>query len=183
MTTHLAAEQDVGICQPGTAADNFVDDPEFDSRAVPLSDAELADLHRSLDTYGCLDPVLVWQGHDLIVDGRNRLRHCRAKGYPFPVRYMDFPDRQAVMDYISTLQLGRRDLSLAAESYFRGKRYLQEKRQGARTDLAGGPAAGKTTAQRLGEEAGVSARTVWSAKECWGSDPAPGRVAWRASSW
>src|SRR5262249_9487744 len=120
------------------------------------------DLQRSLDAEGCRDALVVWKGHKTLVDGHNRIRHCREKGYPFPVAEKEFADRDEVKGYIIHQQLGRRNLSPGAESYLRGKRYLEIKRQGARTDLDGtsGQPDQKTTAERLAEEFKVGEKTI-----------------------
>jgi hypothetical protein len=156
---HPAAAKARRVCRPGQADDTVRIDPAFEGLIPPLSGAELAELHQSLDAEGCRDALVVWQGQDLLVDGHNRLRRCREKGYPFEVVEKTFADREAVQAYILTQQLGRRNLSAAAESYLRGKRYLQEKRQGARTDLD--PDAGDgDTSVRLGAEFKVGQATV-----------------------
>ncbi len=163
MVSHTTPE-DRRTCRPGTASDNIRIDRQFQALIPPLSPSELTTLQRSLDTEGCRDALIVWKGHHFLVDGHNRLRYCRDKGYPFPVREVEFPDRQAVEAYIVLQQLARRNLSPLAESYLRGKRYQLEKRQGARSDLA--PDAGtsrserKKTSQQLGEEYGVADMTI-----------------------
>src|SRR5262249_38813983 len=110
-------------CQPRTESDNIKIDDEFAGLIPPLSTGELRELHRSLDAEGCCDPLIVWQRGKLLVDGHNRIRHCRAKGYVFTVVEKWFVDRDAVKKHILHSQLGRRNLSPAAESYLRGKRY------------------------------------------------------------
>jgi hypothetical protein len=125
-----------------------------------LAASELAELHRSLDAQGCRDALVVWQGKNLLVDGHNRIRHCREKGYPFPVVEKEFSDRDEVKTYIIHAQLARRNLSPGAESYLRGKRYLESKRQGARTDLSSGQSDQKSTAEKLAEEFRVAEKTI-----------------------
>lgn len=71
-----------------------------------------------------------------------------------------FADREAVKAYIIGTQLGRRNLSPAAESYLRGKRYLETKKQGARTDKTSGQSDQKSTAEKLGEEYKVGEKTI-----------------------
>lgn len=149
------------ICRPGDATDNVKLDREFENLIPPLSHQELADLHLSLDAdQTCRDALIVWEGHDTLVDGHNRIRYCREKGYPFPVVEKEFTDRDAAKAYIIRAQLGRRNLSSAAESYLRGKRYLEEKRQGERTDLTSGQSDQKTAAERLGKEFKVGEKTI-----------------------
>ena len=149
------------VCHPGQESDNIKLDREFENLIPPLSKRELADLHRSMDAEkGCRDALIVWKGHDILVVGHNRIRYCREKGYPFPVVEKEFDDRAAVKAYIINEQLGRRNLSAAAEGFLRGKRYLEAKRQGARTDLTSGQSDQKTAAERLGEEFKVGERTI-----------------------
>lgn len=146
------------ICQPGD--DSVKIDPEFEGLIPPLSAGELAELHQSLDAEGCRDALVVWQGENLLIDGHNRIRYCREKDLPFPVIEKVFADRDEVKAYIIHAQLGRRNLSPGAESYLRGKRYLESKRQGARTDLTSGQNDQKSTSQKLGEEFSVAEKTI-----------------------
>jgi hypothetical protein len=149
------------LCQPGEDSDNIKLDREFQNLIPPLSASELDDLNRSLDAErGCRDALVVWKGHNTLVDGHNRLRYCREKGYPFPVIEKEFADRNEVRAFIISTQLGRRNLSPAAESYLRGKRYLETKKQGARSDKTSGQSDQKTTAEKLGEEFKVGEKTV-----------------------
>jgi hypothetical protein len=148
------------LCRPGEESDSVKIDREFQNLIPPLSPSELADLHRSLDAEGCRDALVVWKGHDTLVDGHNRIRYCREKGYPFPVVEKDFASKDEVRAYIISTQLGRRNLSPAAESYLRGKRYLETKKQGARSDKTSGQSDQKTTAEKLGEEFKVGEKTI-----------------------
>lgn len=149
------------FCQPGEDSDNVKLDREFQNLIPPLSASELADLHRSLDAeQGCRDALIVWKGHNTLIDGHNRIRYCREMKYPFPVIEKEFADRDEVRAYIISTQLGRRNLSPAAESYLRGKRYLETKKQGARSDKTSGQSDQKTTAEKLGEEFKVGEKTI-----------------------
>ncbi len=148
------------LCRPGEESDNVKIDREFQNLIPPLSPSELADLHRSLDAEGCRDALIIWKGEKLLIDGHNRLRYCREKGYPFPVIEKEFASRDEVKAYIINEQLGRRNLSPAAESYLRGRRYLEARRQGTRTDLTSGQSDQKTAAERLAEEFKVGEKTI-----------------------
>src|SRR5438105_2413005 len=108
------------ICLPGEESDDIKIDREFEHLIPPLSGSELADLHRSLDQDGCRDALVVWKGHNTLVDGHNRLKWCREKKSPFPVIELEFADREAAKLFIIHEQLGRRNLSPGAESYLRG---------------------------------------------------------------
>jgi hypothetical protein len=127
----------------------------------PLSPSELADLERSLAAEGCRDALIVWKGENTLIDGHNRLRWCRENQKPFPVVEREFADRDAAKAYIIHEHLGRRNLSPGAESYLRGKRYLEVKRQGERTDLdTSGQSDQKTAAERLAEEFKVGEKSI-----------------------
>jgi len=125
----------------------------------PLSADERAALETSLLAEGCRDALVVWKGQDVLVDGHNRIRWCREKGYAFPVVEKEFADKDAVKAYVLEAQLGRRNLSPAAESYLRGKRYLEMRHQGQQ-DSASGHSDPKRTSERLGEEFAVGEKTI-----------------------
>jgi hypothetical protein len=137
-------------CRPGPEGAGIDIDPEFQGRIPPLSAEEEAGLHASLDAEGCRDALLVWRQGDrlLVVDGHNRLEYCRKKGYPFWVVEVEFADRAAVLAWISEAQLGRRNLSAVGEGYLRGKRYLDQKRQGFRSDRTSAQNDQKLTSER-----------------------------------
>jgi hypothetical protein len=157
---HEAPPNKPRTCQPGEVSDGVKLDREFQNIIPPLSPSDLSDLHRSLDAEGCRDALIIWKDHDLLTDGHNRLRWCREHKKPFPVVERAFPDRDAVKAYIIHAQLGRRNLSPAAESYLRGKRYLETKKQGSRTDKTSGQTDQKTTAEKLAEEFKVGEKTI-----------------------
>lgn len=148
------------ICTPGDNSDNIRIDPEFDSLIPPLSANELTDLHQSLDSEGCRDALVAWEGQNILLDGHNRIRYCREKGYPYPVIEKACADREQAKSYIILNQLSRRNLSPAAESYLRGKRYLEAKQQGARNDLTSGQTDQMTAAEQLGAEFKVGEKTI-----------------------
>jgi hypothetical protein len=161
--TSNAAADERRLCEPGTESDDIRIDPEFEGLIPPLSRGELAELHRSLDAEGCRDALVVWKGEGLLVDGHNRIRYCREKGYPFAVVEKEFADREAVKAYIVLEQLGRRNLSPAAESYLRGKRYNAEKQShGGDRKGKGSSAHGAhlKTGAALGSEFGVDPATI-----------------------
>jgi hypothetical protein len=106
---------------------------------------------------------VVWKGENILVEGHNRIRYCREKGCPFAVVEKEFADREAVKAYIVREQLGRRNLSAAAESYLRGKRYLAEKQSHGGSRSKGGSTDQTDrleTAVRLAEEFQVGEATI-----------------------
>ena len=128
-----------------------------------LSKDELAHLERSLLSQGCRDPLIVWKGKNILLDGHNRLTICRQHNIPFKVEALEFPNREAAEAFIVKNQLGRRNLSPEAASYLRGKRYLVEKQAhgGSRSKAKSTDQTDRLeTAQRLAEEYKVGEATI-----------------------
>ncbi len=98
-------------------------DPEFKSLIPPLGASEREQLESNLLASGCRDPLVVWKGHNILLDGHNRYEICTSEGIEFSTVSIDLPDRDAALDWIIRNQLGRRNLTPEAVSYFRGKLY------------------------------------------------------------
>lgn len=94
----------------------------------PLSESERQMLEESLIKEGCRDPLIVWKGHDLIVDGHNRHEICERLGIPYDIVEMDFGDREDVVQWMCVNQLGRRNLTDLARADLRGTYYNSIKR-------------------------------------------------------
>lgn len=59
-------------------------DKEFLSLCGNQTAEELSLLEAGLDRDGCLDPIILWAGHqDTILDGHTRYRMCRDLGIKF----------------------------------------------------------------------------------------------------
>ncbi len=98
-------------------------DPEFKSLIPPLGASEREQLESNLLAEGCRDPLVVWKGRNILLDGHNRYEICTSEGIEFSTVSIDLPDRDAALDWIIRNQLGRRNLTPEAVSYFRGKLY------------------------------------------------------------
>jgi hypothetical protein len=140
--------------------------PEF-RRLIPLqSRGEFKALERSIQAEGCRDPLLVWKGHNVVLDGHTRRDLCIHHKKQVKVREVELPDERAAVEYILDLQRQRRNLTREAMSYFRGAEYNAVKRQhGGRR--RGRPPKGQsvppptaTTARRLAEKYAVSEKTM-----------------------
>lgn len=143
--------------------DDIKIDKEFAALIPALSADELAQLERSLLAEGCRDPLIVWKGKNVLLDGHNRLAICRQHDIPFKLEALAFPDRETAEAFIVKNQLGRRNLSPEAASYLRGKRYLAEKqaRGGDRSKAKATDQSDRMeTAQRLAEEYKVGEATI-----------------------
>jgi hypothetical protein len=68
-------------------------------------------LLKSINTYGCLEAVIVWHEENILVDGHHRVAICDDLGLPFNVRRKSFRDRLDVLEFIFGLQGGRRNWS------------------------------------------------------------------------
>ncbi len=110
-------------------------DPEFKTLIPPLGAEERAQLEANLLAQGCRDPLVVWKGRNILLDGHNRYDLCTQHGIEFKTVDIELPDRNAAHDWIISNQLGRRNLTPEAVSYLRGKKYNLQKRQGKRNDL------------------------------------------------
>jgi len=131
-------------------------DPELASLLSPLTEAEAGLLEHSLATEGCRDPLVVWGGQDLLLDGHHRHAICTRLGIPFEVREVSLADRRAAIEWRLATQLARRNLSPMQASYYRGKLFESLKRPGSRTDLT----SRQSVARSLGERYGIDPRTL-----------------------
>lgn len=107
---------------------------------------------------GARDPIVIWKETGEIVDGHNRYDICKLHGLPFQTIERSFNDIEAVKQWMLENQLHRRNLSPMRATYFLGLLYNKTKQDPtkAREETQDG----KTTAERIGEQFGVSERTV-----------------------
>src|SRR5690606_33165326 len=56
------------------------------------------------------EPLVVWRGKNILVDGHHRYEICNRHGLPFEVIEREFDCREAVLVWIIENQLGRRNL-------------------------------------------------------------------------
>lgn len=139
-------------------------DPGFSDHLRPLSGEETGQLRASLEKSGCLDPIFVWaESPETIVDGHHRYAICCELDIPFKVKAISFQDRAAVLGFIETQQVGRRNLTPTQLKYYRGKEYLREKqRHGGQVPKKGSAQNEHSlkTEQRLADKFSVSSATV-----------------------
>ena len=117
---------------------SFRIDPEFKSLIPPLTDGEREHLTTNLLSNGCREPLVVWIEERLLLDGHNRHEICTKHDIFYKIEEISLGDRQAAINWIVNNQLGRRNLTAAHLSYFRGKLYNFSKVQGERNDLTSG---------------------------------------------
>lgn len=143
-------------------------DPEFAAVLRPLDSDEFAALEASIVAEGCRDPLVVWAGRGVLLDGHHRLAICERHGLPYETREIDLPDRDAAICWIILNQEGRRnekpfekaERAMVLEAHLPGK-------QGARTDLTSVPYGTEVTdppSVAAPKALGISRRTYERAK-------------------
>lgn len=137
-------------------------DPEFRSLLAPLSPDEYNQLQANIRDEGCREPLIVWQGEDILLDGHNRLKICNELGISYQTREQRFPTRDAAFNWIIANQLGRRNLTPEQVAYLRGKRYQGEKKKlgGHLKRNPQNEDDPKRTCDKLADEYGVSPNTI-----------------------
>lgn len=98
------------------AASDIVIDTEFAALIPPLSTEERVQLMANIERDGFRDPVVVWLGHQILVDGHNRIDIWQTAYNSDPDRAPDivektFKDRDDARAWIIRNQLGRRNLT------------------------------------------------------------------------
>ena len=76
-----------------------------------LTAEERAELEESLLREGCRDPLVVWRGRGVLVDGHNRMELCSRHDIAYQVVERDFSDEAEVKLWMLDNQRARRNLS------------------------------------------------------------------------
>jgi protein gp37 len=103
-------------------------DQEFEFLIPALSKKEFEQLDQNIQKDGCTDPIKIWAGHDIILDGHNRYRICSERSIQYKTHPIELKTREEAINWIIENQLGRRNLTESQKSYLRGKRYNIEKK-------------------------------------------------------
>lgn len=136
-------------------------DPEFKALIPPLSNEERSQLEANLIDYGCRDPLVIWEGHSILLDGHNRHEICSRLGIQFHTVSIALENRGAAYNWLIDNQLGRRNLTPEATSYLRGKHYEREKSAGHGAKSAGqNDTQNLEASERLAEKYRVSPSTI-----------------------
>lgn len=149
---------------------SIIIDKEFQSLIPPLTPEELQQLEENCVKEGIRDALIVWKqpdGNDILVDGHNRWNiSVKHGGIPFQIKQMEFPDRDAVKQWIILNQFGRRNLSAYDRSVLalKLKPIIAEKAK-ENQRASGGAVPQKSakpvdTRQELAKTAGVSHDTI-----------------------
>jgi hypothetical protein len=150
------------------ANNGIVIDPEFAGLIPPMSVDELVQLESNLlDDGKATDPIIVWEGHNIILDGHNRQALCEKHDLPYKIEQKQFADRQAAINWVIDRHLGRRNLAPQKASYLRGRKYHAAKQspadnlcKNAEKSPKGKSCPSGNTAEKVASECNVSPRTV-----------------------
>jgi len=137
-------------------------DPEFRSAIPALSDEERSQLRDSILAEGIRDSLVVWDGHNIMLDGHNRYEIACDYDLSFNTVNIELEDRDAAFLWIIKNQLGRRNLTPQEMSYLRGTLYEREKQEhgGQVTKGIGQNDPSVSTAELIAKGTGVTERTV-----------------------
>lgn len=156
------------------ALEDIVLDDEFRNVLPPLGEKQRAQLEASVTEEGCRDPLVVWLNHGILVDGYNRHEICTEHGVEFEIVEKKFKDRKAVKRWILTNQIGRRNLTAEQLLMVIGEVYKLDKgevggdgsNQHSEQLAQNEPIASKkSTAEKVGEQFGVSPAKVKRAEK------------------
>lgn len=150
-------------------------EPEIDKELAalipPLTPEEYSGLEQSILAEGCRDAIILW--NNIIVDGHNRYRICKAHNIPYRTETKEFANREEVMLWMFQNQLSRRNLNdfqriEIVRKWENAVKAEAKKRQEA-TRFGGGGKITTTVEEKsrdtLGAMAGVSGKTYEHAVE------------------
>lgn len=147
-------------------------DPELRDLIPPLTDGEYASLKESISKDGCREPLTIWKGQNIILDGHNRYEICRDLQVPFNTIEIELPDINAAKIWMIKNQKGRRNLAESQWAMLAVKLealYAEEAkgRMGSRRDLGLRLGQGEfgRSAEKAAQDMGVSHQTVSFAKQ------------------
>jgi ParB family chromosome partitioning protein len=142
---------------------DIVIDPEF-SKVFAAQEKTREEITRKIRMYGYdkSQPLVVWKGENILLDGHTRLEAAKAAGLEeVPVTEMEFGSREDAMLYTFERQALRRNLTPAEILYA-----AQTLGAGRKERDGGGRAA-----EQLAERLGISAATVYQARKIWMEAP------------
>ena len=144
-------------------------DSEFRTLIPPLSKEEFEQLEQNCLKDGIRDSLIVWDdnGEFVLIDGHNRYEIAQKHHLPYNHRRMEFPNREAVIEWIIMNQFGRRNLSAYDRSILalKLKPVIAEKAKEKQSEAGGAvrqkfDKAAIDTKKELAKVAGVSHDTI-----------------------
>ena len=74
--------------------------PAFQSLIPLQAKGEYMALEESIKDEGCRDPLIVWKGNNIVLDGHTRRELCIGHKKQVKVREVELPDEKAAVEYI-----------------------------------------------------------------------------------
>lgn len=142
---------------------NFKIEPEFQDLIPPMSPEEYEMLEKSIIKDGCREPLIIWAGENILLDGHNRFKICLENKIEYKVVKKEFDGEDAAKNWMLMNQLGRRNLSPDNLTILRGQLYgLNKRKDGGHGDQKsdGKIYHPKSIAKELAEKTGVSEKTI-----------------------
>lgn len=137
-----------------SASPRLIVDPEFVNYLPGVSKVTDSELEKQLvEAGGAIDPVRVWRGQGIVVDGHRRLEKCQALGLPYQIEELEFRDREHVKEWMDRFQLGRRNLSAQDHAMVMARMEDRYRKAGEPHPI-----------ERVAKENNVSTRTVFRSK-------------------
>jgi len=145
---------------------------EFKELIPPLIQGEYEQLTENILNEGCREPLIVWAGKNILVDGHNRYEICTKHNLEFQTVHKVFENEAEVKLWIIQNQLGRRNLNTAqvCDLVYAKKEIIAKQakeNQGTRTDIFQKSEKSLdevkqpiNTTKQLAEDAGVSIDTM-----------------------
>lgn len=133
---------------------------------IPLSPEKKADLEASILQYGCVEPIITWNG--VIVDGHNRYEICTKHGIPFETKEHPFADMLEARLWVWNTLKNSREATIfeKCEMVMKFRRDVQAdafKRMIEGKENPGVPGREGRTDAILGKLAGVGEKVMWQA--------------------
>lgn len=137
-------------------------DKELESLCPALSADELRLLEESIAADGCRDEIVLWANHDkTVIDGHNRYRICEKLKKPYKTLSLAFDSRDEVKLWMLRNQMGRRNLTDGQRAMMAARiATIGNGKHKQAAQICAAP-----TQAEAAKEAGVSRRTVQSAKQ------------------
>jgi hypothetical protein len=96
-------------------------DKEFQDFFPALTPDQYNLLQAKIVGEGCRDKLVLWKGHNVLVDGYNRLAICEANGIEYKTCEIAFNSRAEVLQWMFENQEGRRNWTASQRAMLAAK--------------------------------------------------------------
>ena len=153
------------MSESNVVLEGIIIDEEFQRLLPPLDKQEYCNLEESILVYGCMNPLVLWDG--ILIDGHNRFEIVKKHNLPFNTISLDFNSRDEVIAFMIKIQIDRRNLNPMQLTYYRGLHYnIEKKLHGDASRITKDSPSGQndhlegSTANRLSAQYNISPKTI-----------------------